>query len=106
MNAFTSTTRIQNLKAEETNNSSLDEYDETRIAANPVKESKVESPIERRNGTVEDLISLQKSTEKMAHSFGFANVAEAQAATTTTASTESSSAVSGVSGVSAGGINA
>lgn len=106
MNAFTGTTRIQDLKAEETNNSSLDEYDDTRVAANPVKENHVENPIEKKNGTVEDLISLQKSTEKMAQSYGFANVAEAQAATTPTASTESSSAVSPVSGVSAGGINA
>ncbi len=105
MNAFTSTTRVQDLKAEESN-SSLDEYDETRIAANPVKENRVENPIEKKNGTVEDLISLQKSTEKMAQSYGFANVAEAQAATTTSTPSESSSAVSSVSGVSAGGINA
>jgi len=105
--AFTSTTPIQSqdLKAEQTN-SSLDEYDETRIAKNPVKENRVENPIERKNGTVEDLITLQQATEKMAQSYGFANVAEAQAATTPTASTESSSAVSAVSSASSGGINA
>lgn len=103
--AFTSTTPIQNLKAEETN-SSLDEYDETRIAKNTVKENKVANPIEHKNGTVEDLINLQKSTEKMAQSYGFANVAEAQAATSQTSSSESSSAVSAVSSASSGGINA
>ena len=102
---YTGTTPIQNLKAEETN-SSLDEYDETRIASNPVKENRVENPIERKNGTVEDLMDLQKSTEKMAQSYGFANVAEAQAATTPSASTESTSAVSAVSSASSSGINA
>ena len=102
--AFTSTTPV-NLKAEETN-SSLDEYDETRIAKNAVKENKVENPIEHKNGTVEDLISLQKSTEKMAQSYGFANVAEAQAATNQTTSSESSSSVSAVSSASSSGINA
>lgn len=103
--AFTSTTPIQNLKAEETN-SSLDEYDETRIAKNTVKENKVANPIEHKNGTVEDLINLQKSTEKMAQSYGFANVAEAQAATTSPSSAEASSSSSTVSAVSSGGINA
>ena len=98
-------TPVQNLKAEETN-SSLDEYDETRIATNPAKEQKVDNPIEKKQGTVEDLISLQKSTEKMAQSYGYANVAEAQAATTQSTSTESSSAVSAVSSASSGGINA
>ena len=102
---YTGTTPIQNLKAEETN-SSLDEYDETRIAKNPVKENKVENPIEKKQGTVEDLISLQKSTEKMAQSYGFANVAEAQAATAPASSSEASSAVSAVSSTSSGGINA
>ena len=95
----------QNIKAEETN-SSLDEFDDTRIANKKLVEPKVDNPIERKQGTVEDLISLQKSTEKMAQSYGFANVAEAQAATTPTAPTESSSAVSAVSSVSSGGINA
>lgn len=103
--AFSTPAPVQNLKAEETN-SSLDEYDETRIATNPVKENRVENPIERKNGTVEDLIDLQKSTEKMAQSYGFANVAEAQAATSQGASTESSSAVSAVSSAASGGINA
>ena len=98
MNAFTGTTRVQDLKAEETNNSSLDEYDDTRVAANVVKHDESVS-------LAEDILN-QKSTEKMAQSYGFANVAEAQAATTPTASTEASSAVSPVSGVSAGGINA
>ena len=101
--AFTGTTPVQILKAEESN-SSLDEYDETRIASNPVKEQRVDNPIEQKQGTIEDLMSLQKSTEKMAQSYGFANVAEAQAATTT--APESSSAVSAVSSASSGGINA
>lgn len=104
-NAFTGTTQIQDLKAEETN-SSLDEYDETRIAAKKNNIKTVESPIERPQGTVEDLMNLQKSTEKMVQSYGFSNVAEAQAATSTADSTESSSAVSAVSNASSGGINA
>ncbi len=103
--AFTNSTPIQNLKAEETN-SSLDEYDETRIAKDSVKEQKVDNPIEKKQGTLEDLISLQKSTEKMAQSYGFASVAEAQAATTTGSTSESTSAVSSVSSASSGGINA
>ena len=103
---YTGTTnQVQDVKAEETN-SSLDEYDETRIAKNPVKENTVANPIEHKNGTVEDLMNLQKSTEKMAQSYGFANVAEAQAATAPAASSESSSSVSAVSSASSGGINA
>ena len=39
--AFSTPAPVQNLKAEETN-SSLDEYDETRIATNPVKENRVD----------------------------------------------------------------
>ena len=102
---YTSTTMVQDLKAEETN-STLDEYDETRFAVKQNLAKPIENPIEQKKGTIEDLISLQKSTEKMAQSYGFANVAEAQAATTTTASSEASSSVSAVSSASSGGINA
>ena len=103
--AFTGTTPIQNLKAEETN-SSLDEYDDTRIAETKNKVQTVENPIERKQGTVEDLINLQQSTEKMVQSYGFANVAEAQAATSASSQTEGSSAVSAVSSASSSNINA
>ena len=104
--AFTGSTPVaQNLKAEETN-SSLDEYDETRIAKNPVKEQRVDNPIEQKQGTIEDLMSLQKSTEKMVQSYGFANVTEAQEATSAASATEASSGVSAVSSASSGGINA
>lgn len=103
--AFTNSTPAEKIKAEETNNSSIDEYDDTRYAKQLLSEPKVENPIERKNGTVEDLIALQHSTEKMAQSYGFANVAEAQAATSNTSS-ESTSAVSAVSSASSGGINA
>lgn len=104
--AFTSTTPLQNIKAEETN-SSLDEYDETRIAQKAVKETPVENPIERKNGSIEDLMSLQKSTEKMAQSYGYSSIAEAQNATASAStSTEASSAVSAPSSVSSGGISA
>lgn len=100
--------QIQNLKAEETN-SSLDEYDETRIANKPVDEQKVSNPIEQKQGTVEDLINLQQSTEKMARSYGYANVAEAVEATssaTTGGESASVSNVSSVSGASTSNVNA
>lgn len=107
MGTYTGPAPIQDLKAEESN-SSLDEYDETRIAVNPLKQKvNVANPIEKKQGTVEDLISLQKATEKMAQSYGFASVAEAQEATSGTSSvTAPSAAVAPVSGASSSGINA
>ena len=104
--AYTSPTPAENVKAEETNNSAIDEYDDTRIAKPLLKDSRVDNPIERTNGTVEDLIALQESTEKMAQSYGFPNVQAAQEATSSTPAASSSSSVSPVSNVSSGGINA
>lgn len=105
--AYTAPAPAENVKAEETNNTSIDEYDDTRIAKPLLKEPSVDNPIERTNGTVEDLIALQQSTEKMAQSYGFPSVQAAQEATTqSSSSSQSSSAVSAVSSVSSGGINA
>ena len=101
--AFNNTPQV--LKAEESN-SAIDEYDDTRYAKIQTEDkTQVSNPIEHKNGTIEDLKSKKKSTEKMAQSYGFANVAEAQAATSNTSS-ESTSAVSAVSSASSGGINA
>ncbi|MCR5265448.1 MAG: hypothetical protein K6E29_02510 [Cyanobacteria bacterium RUI128] len=104
--AYTAPAPAENVKAEETNNTSIDEYDDTRMAKPLLNEPGVENPIERTNGTVEDLIALQQSTEKMAQSYGFPNVQAAQEATLPASSSTSTSAVSAVSSVSAGGINA
>jgi len=90
--AFTGTSQLQTITTEETG-SSPDDFDDTRVAKQPVNENKVSSPIEKKNGTIEDLMSMQASTEKMAHSYGFSNVEQAAS------SSSNSSAVSGVSGM-------
>jgi hypothetical protein len=74
-----------------------DEFDDTRIAKHqqtPINnEQKISNPMERKNGTIEDLMSMQASTEKMAHSYGYNGVEHATEATSNT------NAVSGVSGM-------
>lgn len=68
------------VKAEETN-SAGDDYDDTRVANAPKNmEQKVSNPIEK-NGSIEDLMSMQASTEKMAHSYGYKDVEHATSAT-------------------------
>lgn len=90
--AFTATTPIQITSAEETETSG-DEFDDTRIAEkNVINNQHVSVPIERQNGTIEDLISMQASTEKMAHSYGYSNIE--QATNSTSVPTDTVSAVS------------
>lgn len=75
--AFTGTTPAQHLAVDETGTSG-DEFDDTRIAKTNVKpEQKISNPIEKQNGTIEELMSMQASTEKMAHSYGFSSVEQA-----------------------------
>ena len=104
--AFTNSTPAEKIKAEETNNSAIDEYDDTRYAKQLLHEPKFENPIEHKNGTVEDLIALQHSTEKMAQSYGFANVADAQSAISNSSQSQTTSSVSPVGGSSSSGLNA
>ena len=103
--AFTpQTQQIQDgIKAEKTSSPSpLDTYDETRFA----KEQPASNPIAPQ-GTVEDLINMQESTEQMARSYGFPSVAAAVEATSpaSTSGGESMSIVSAVSGSSASSVN-
>jgi len=105
--AFSDPTPLKPVVVEETGNSPIpSDYDDTRLAGVNPNNVNVTAPIEKTNGTVEDLMQAQISTEHMARSYGFANLAEAQAVTSPVTSAESSSAVSAVSGASAGGINA
>ena len=90
--AFTGTTPVQNTLVEETGTSG-DEFDDTRIAKNVIQEQKVSNPIEHKNGSLEELMSMQASTEKMVQSYGFSNVEQASNAT----STNTVSAISGMS---------
>ena len=82
--AFTATTPIQITSAEETETSG-DEFDDTRIATkgHVVKQS-VSVPIEQHNGTIEDLMSMQASTEKLAQSYGYSNIEQASNSTSVT----------------------
>lgn len=100
----TPTQQVQgDTKAEKTS-SPLDTFDETRFAGNP----QVSNPLEQKQGTVEDLMNLQQSTEQMARSYGYSSVAEAAEATSSSAPSgggESMSVVSAVSGASTSSVS-
>ncbi|GEM_PF-4894428 len=73
------------------------DYDDTRLAdKKPQVENKVSTPIEKTNGTVEDLMQAQASTNQMAKTYGFNSVEQAAKAT----SVPSNGAVSAPSGLS------
>ncbi|MCD8377915.1 MAG: hypothetical protein LUB59_03910 [Candidatus Gastranaerophilales bacterium] len=97
LGAFTGTTQIQTLKADESGTTNTDEFDDTRIAQQSLQIQPVSSPIEKEKGTIEDLMSMQASTEKMAHSYGFADLE--QAAGNSVNNTNSVSAVSSSGGM-------
>lgn len=103
--AFSEPLPVKQVVTEETGSSPIpNDYDDTRLAVNK-KESPVSAPIEKSNGTVEDLIQAQATTEQMARSYGFANIAEAQSVTNSMSSGASPS-VGGVGSVSSDGISA
>ena len=88
----------KNVLVEESSGSSTDDFDDTRVAKKPEIEKKVSSPIKKQNGSIEDLMKMQDSTEKMAHSFGFSNVEQASNNTQHSASSnDNSMSVSGMS---------
>ena len=91
--AFTEPLQPKSIVAEETGNSPIpNDYDDTRLAHVNTQEPKVSSPIEKTNGTVEDLMQAQASTNQMAKSYGFENTE--QAAQATSVPTDSVSAIS------------
>ena len=74
---YTGITQSQSVSAEETG-SSPDDFDDTRVAATPPAPAKTVSanPIEQQ-GSVEDLMNVQASTEKMVRSYGFSSIDQA-----------------------------
>ena len=82
--AFTEPVQPKPIITEETGTTPVpSDYDDTRLAQIKPQEQKITSPIEKTNGTVEDLIEAQASTNQMAKSYGFANVEQAAQATST-----------------------
>lgn len=75
----------------EESGSTTDDFDDTRVAKKHEEKSKVSSPIKKQNGSIEDLMSMKDSTEKMAHSFGFSNVEQASNNTQSNSSSNSNS---------------
>lgn len=59
--------------------SSPDDFDDTRFAKNISAPKNVSSPVEKKQGSVEDLMNAQTNTEKMVHSFGFSDISQAAA---------------------------
>ena len=80
--AFTEPLPPKSIVAEETGNTPIpNDYDDTRLAVTKQQDAKVSSPIEKTNGSVEDLMQAQSATEKMAHSYVFSSTEHAAQAT-------------------------
>lgn len=91
LGAYTGVTQSQTVLTEETG-SSPDDFDDTRVASVPAPPApaSVSNPIEKNKGSVEDLMDIQVSTERMAHSYGFSSIDQAANMSSGSSSTQSS----------------